>query len=415
MRGRQSLGFGAAMAVRGAGLLSAGIAAGRSARGGGVLQYLQFDRQGGDYAFTLRGQTAGRRFWQLGLDQDDAVPIRQVQAQANISVGARANLTFGYVGQRYAGPTRQERENFRAVNAGLSFDLQRNGTVSIGLLKPFIRDGALSASAVWVLPLERQSALQVLAGAQKNYRSLSAEYQRAAPQDGGWGYRARKDISGYGGRDVGVNYLGAAGEYRFSANRANGRNGLQLEARGGVALLGGHIMATRWLGESFAMVEVPVGRPIDIYANNIKVGRTGKNGVGFIPRLIPYESNDVYPDDAGLPLSISLDLAPKAIVPGNRTGSLLKFHARQNRSATLILVDRNSRPLATGVLVYVNGSAAVQEVALHGRVFVPAIDYPAAIVVHDAAGARCRFKIAQPLKKTVFPVLGPYICSRETK
>lgn len=84
------------------------------------------------------------------------------------------------------------------------------------------------------------------------------------------------------------------------------------------------------MDESFAMVEVPISQPIDIYANNVKVGHIDKDGVGFIPRLVPYESNNVYLDDAHLPLSMTLDLAQKSVIPGYRTGSLLQFSTRQN-------------------------------------------------------------------------------------
>ena len=412
MRGRESASFGATVAVPDIGLLSGGIAASNSERGNATQQYVQFDRQGSLYALTLRGQTAGARFWQLGLDDGILAPAQQIQAQANVSLNERTNFALGYLSQVNRG-----QDNVRAVNAGINFNLREYGSISVGLLKSLTQDRSLSANFVWVIPLGHQSFLQLVANRQQGSKSFSTEYQQTVPQEGGWGYRARKTLFDNGGEDIGANYLGSTGEYTFDANRINDQTNLQLEARGGIVLLGGHVRATRWMDESFAMVEVPVSQPIDIYANNIKVGHTDKDGVGFIPRLVPYESNNVYLDDAHLPLSMTLDLSQKSVTPGYRTGSLLKFSARQNQSATLTLTDRQGKPLATGTLVYVNGSKTAQEVALRGQVFIPEIAYPAAIVVvdNDSGETKCSFDIAALAKMEAFPQLGPYSCGKENK
>ena len=411
MRGRESLALAAAVAIKDVGVVSGGVAASNSERGRDTQQYVQFDRQGNRYGLTVRAQTAGPRFWQLGLPDDILAPAQQIQAQANVAVGAGTSLAFGYLSQVSRG-----QDNVRAINAGLNFNLRQNGSISIGLLKSLTQDRSLSANVVWVLPLEHQSFLQMVASGQQGSKYFSTEYQQAAPQEGGWGYRARKAVFDNGGEDVGANYIGTSGEYMFSANHADSQNNLQLEARGGIALLGGHVRTTRWLDQSFAMVEVPVSQPIGIFANGIKVGQTDKYGVGFIPRLVPYESNIVALDDAGLPLSMTLDLAQKSVTPGYRTGSLLTFSAQQNRSATLILVDADNKPLATGTRVYVNRSTSAQEVALRGRVFIAAIDYPAEVVVRDdGAGIRCRFTVDAQPQAGNFPVLGPYVCPQEMK
>ncbi|MGZ9711909.1 fimbria/pilus outer membrane usher protein [Glaciimonas sp. GNP009] len=411
MRGRQSFGFGAAAALGNIGLLSAGLAASSSERGRDTSQYLQFDRQGDRYAFTLRSQLAGSRFWQLGLDHDTLPPAEQFQAQANVSITANTNVAFGYVSQINRG-----QDNVRAINVGANYNLHRSGNVSVGLLKSLTDDRPISVNVVWVIPLSHQNTFQMTASGQKGSKFLSAEYQQAAPAEGGWGYRARESVFVSGGQDIGVNYVGTTGEYNASANRINGQSNLQLEARGGIALMGGHVRASRWLDQSFAIIEVPVTQPIDIYANNVKVGQTDKNGVGFVPRLIPYEKNNVYPDDAGLPLSMTLELEQKSVVPGPRSGSLLKFTARLSQSATVILVDETGTPFPNGTRVRVNGDQAEQEIALHGELFIPQIIYPATIVVlNDDAQPRCSIQIAATSHPQMLPRLGPFTCHQEAK
>lgn len=414
---QQSMGIGSVVAIPNLGLLSAGLVASHSARGSGTQQYLQFDHSEKYYAVTIRAQTAGARFWQLGLDDNLMPTAKQLQVQTSVAIGEICNLALGYLSQ-----VNRSTDSVRSINAGVNFNLRQSGSVSIGVLKSLKQDRSLSTNVVWIIPLGHQSILQVSAGGQSGSKFLSTEYQQTAAQEGGWGFRARKEMVDTSSEDVGVNYIGPTGEYTLTANHAYGQNNEQLEARGGIALLGGHVRATRWLDQSFAIVEVPINQAIDIYANNVKVGQTDKNGVGFVPRLIPYEVNNVYLDDSGLPLSISLELAQKSIVPTPRSGSLLTFSAQKNQSAILVLQDKNGKPLATGTHVYFNGKSEatkatkMAEVALRGQVFIPDIVYPATIVVDsDVSDSHCRLTIATPAQTESLPRLGPFICNGEMK
>lgn len=414
------LGFSGAVALAGLGMVSGGVAASQSEQGSGTTQFLQFDRQGAQYALTFRAQTAGARLWQLGGGRRFQTPARQVQAQVNFSIGARTNMAFGYLSQ-----INRRYENLRGLNAGINVNLDRYGSVSVGLLKSLAGKRSLAGNLVWVIPLERQSVLQMAASAQNGKQFFSTEYQRTAPPEGGWGWRARKSALEGRGEDLGINYLGTYGEYAVNANRAAGVGNVQVATRGGFAVLGGHVMATRWLDESFAMVEVPVSQPIDIYANNIKVGQTNSDGVGFVPRLIPYESNSVQLDSAGLPVSMTLDLAPRSVIPGPRMGSLLQFSVKENQSATVILEDGAGLPLVAGTRVYINGDAQAYEVALRGQVFIPQLEYPARLQVQAAARSDalmsakaqplCVIDIASPGTTEALPVLGPYACEEDAQ
>ncbi|WP_228124531.1 FimD/PapC C-terminal domain-containing protein [Glaciimonas soli] len=153
---------------------------------------------------------------------------------------------------------------------------------------------------------------------------------------------------------------------------------------------------------------------IDIYSNNIKVGTTDSAGVAVIPRLIPYVDNKVNLDDANLPISMSLDLAPQTIVPIPRSGSLLKFEVEQNKSATLILKDEDGEPLPIGTQVHLKGHSAVQEVALHGEVFITEMSFPATVVIDIGKQHSCEIHIDAAPPNQDFPVLGPYVCHAES-
>ncbi len=418
--GHQSVGTGASVAIHNLGVISGGAAVSNSDLGNGTLQYLQFDRQNSLYALTVRAQTANARFWQLGLDANTSAPTRQIQAQASVTLNANTNISFGYLDQRApqvsylnnALTTTNTLTNFRAINAGINFNLRQAGTVSLGVFKSMGDGNTLSTNITWILPLDNQRLLSLSANLQKDNNSYNAQFQQTAPQEGGWGYRLRKTLETNAGEDIGANYLNDTGEYSVAASRLNDNTNLLADVRGGFVMMGGYVRPTRWLDTSFAMVVVPTFQSmpgIDIYSNNIKVGTTDSAGVAVIPRLVPYVENKVNLDDANLPISMTLDLAPQTVVPIPRSGSFIKFEVEQNKSATLILQGEDGEPLPNGTQVRLKGHSAVQEVALHGEVFVADMRYPATVVI-DHGKNSCVIQIDTAPSNQDFPVLGPYIC-----
>lgn len=68
-----------------------------------------------------------------------------------------------------------------------------------------------------------------------------------------------------------------------------------------------HMFETRWLQDSFAVVEVPDQPNVDVYANNQLVERTNSSGVAMVPWLVPYDCNIIRIDDRSLALNTILD------------------------------------------------------------------------------------------------------------
>ncbi len=212
------------------------------------------------------------------------------------------------------------------------------------------------------------------------------------------------------GSDIGVNYNNETGQYIASASRQAGQNTLQLQGRGGVATLGGHLLLSRWIESSFAVVEVPIDAPVDIYANNRKIGQT-RNGVGLVSQLVPHVANRVYLDDMTLPVNVSLDLEQKAIVPPSRAGLLLKFSAVIDEGAVIELVDEQNLALPPGTSISYGEkeSALTTEVGLRGVVYLPRASFPLQLKAFRNNHS-CSVRIEKPVNMPPLSRIGPIVC-----
>ncbi len=419
------------------GVASLGAAASHDGPNNGVLVYGQFDHQTPLYGVSLRSQWSSPSFRELGFAQDDVIPKTQTQAQVNLALGDGVSILAGYTRQN-----NRAQASIQTLNYGLTWSAGRYGTVFAGILQSFEPNHATSASVVWTVPLGGQRFAQVNVSRQSGQTASSIEYDDTPPAELGWGTRLRRSFGQFAGDDVGATLRTQTGEYSLSASNAGGQDSVQGEVRGGFAIIDGHLIPTKWLDQSFALVKVPSSTPIDIYANGVKVGHTDENGIGFVPNLVAYEPNHVVLDSENLPLQMSLDLAARDVVPRTRSGVMIAFGARREDGASVTLTYTDGRPIETGARVFIeapnaavreqansalnhttilSGDASVNnvddgaiEVALRGRVFFPNISLPAQISVHTRQGV-CYFTLPAPAANdAVIPDLGVVRCAQSS-
>ncbi|WP_394777377.1 fimbria/pilus outer membrane usher protein, partial [Undibacterium sp.] len=406
---KQTLGLALTYAIKEVGLVSGGFGYGRAKTGGDTLTYIQYDRQNMNNSFSLRVQKAGKTYWQTAVTDTDLAPSLEVQVQDTITLTKKLSILGGYLKQKNRG-----QPNLTTINAGLNLNFDNGSLLNFGIIKTISVTKDIAANALFVIPLENYRLLQLSATRQSGNKQISALYQRTAPVEGGWGYRLQKSLFDYQTTDAGINYLGQYGQASLNANRTGSSSNFEATARGGLAFLGGHLRVSRWITDSFAVVEVPIKEPVDIYANNRWVARTDSDGVGFIPNLIPYEDNKIYLQGDALPLKMTLELDERYVSPSSRSGVLLKFAAKENVSATIILQDEAGEPLPSGTfatLIESNQSTAIGLVALRGKIFFAEANFPATLYV-DTSKYKCEIPINVKPSPEGFPVLGPYTCNK---
>lgn len=393
-------------------LASSVIAASTAPSGTGKLASIQLDSHAQSRGASMKLQLATARFTTLGYSDVDRFPTRQFQANVHQNLGSHASLGIGYLDQRRPGQS-----DLQAATATVTSNLSSSKFFSIGLTRVLGTARATMINAGLTIALDDNAVAQVSAAKGSGATDISADYQRTAPADGGWGYRLRQSVLEQGtshasASDVGVTHASDFGQISAGMARQDRSQSMQLQARGGIVALGGAMFATNWLDDSFAVVHVPVSNPVDIYANNRKVGRTDRDGNGIIPRLASYARNTVHLDDAALPLNVSLDLAQREVVPAGRGGLWLKFEVKLNDGVTLALVTEDGRPLPVGTKVRWHGDSAQFEVGLRGEVFMPD-EAKAASIEAVLPQGRCTAQIHRPEPAQYFARLGPSVCSRE--
>lgn len=63
-------------------------------------------------------------------------------------------------------------------------------------------------------------------------------------------------------------YQNNSGFYGVEAAQQNGGTSVRLLERGSVVLLHRHLLISRWLNDSFGVVEVPNAKGVPVYVNN---------------------------------------------------------------------------------------------------------------------------------------------------
>ncbi len=128
------------------------------------------------------------------------------------------------------------------------------------------------------------------------------------------------------------------------------------------------MLPTRWLDQSFAVVQVADYPDLTVYVENQPIGRTDSKGRVLLDRLRPYDANQVSLDPAELPLDASLANPTAHLTPAYRSGAVVRFPITRATAATMRLVQESGEPVPAGARVHAPGGEAT--VALDGLVFL---------------------------------------------
>ncbi len=405
----QTFGMGSEFGLKRLGLVEGNVAVSHSSAGVGTLAYGLIQRQ--TRAWQLAGslQTASGSFRQLGLAPGQSAPRLQAQAQVGRSFGRLANLGIGYLLHECQGVVSctAQYQHLSAATASVGLRLWSWGTLGSSLTySPAVQHGA-SLGLTLSIPLHQLRqvmASTTLSGASK---SGLVEFQQSLPNGDGYGYRARLN-SDHTDLAAGLDYRNRYGTYSFAAERSGNGTEWSTEEKGGIVFLGGQIMPTRWLDESFALVDVPGQPGIRVYANNQYIAKTDWRGRAVVP-VVPFDGNVVRLDDKDVPVQLAMDLAERRVVPFSRTGMLVRFKAVETKGATVVLQAADGSPLPLGSQVSVAGSAEGYEVAYDGEVFIPDLVTPAQLHVRGK-GFECEVDVPKAPDRVELPRLGPFGC-----
>ncbi|MHA3890856.1 fimbria/pilus outer membrane usher protein [Acinetobacter sp. GXMZU3951] len=182
-----------------------------------------------------------------------------------------------------------------------------------------------------------------------------------------------------------------------------------LGARGALVIAQGDIFASNEIGDAFAIVK-NAGPRSEIINGGVNLGKASKNGNFLIPHLTPYAKNHIYLDTQYLPIGWEAEKTENLAIAGYQQGIVLDFSAKNIISATVVLLDKDLKPLPVGYSVSLNGQTGSM-VGYDGEVFLRGLLPKNKLIVDLLDGGQCSVEFPYDQDQATTQKLGPYICS----
>jgi outer membrane usher protein len=257
-----------------------------------------------------------------------------------------------------------------------------------------------------VIPLGPKVNVLSTAATGNGTHSAPTEIQKSLPLGTGYGYRVSSDPLNGGRTDAGFYYQNQYGQWTLEGSTSGDENSWRFGERSGLVWMHSHLLQTRWLQDSLAVIEVPDQPNVDVYVNNQLIGHTNGSGIAVTPWLVPYDRNTIRIDDRSVAMDTVLDSIDKVVVPRWRTGLFVQFKPEASSGAILILQTADGALIPAGAVAKVGADQA--EVAFHGEVFFPLFRAPALVHV-EWPGHACDAAI-NDLPEGILPKVGPVVC-----
>lgn len=408
LEAHRTVGIGAAwLPAPRLGTLSGAVAVSSGDAGEGMLYSAGMERKGRDWSYGMRATWSERNFRQLGLAEGEPAPARVVTAGLGRRLGGSASLALNYSELARRGGT-----DNRLVNASVSARLGGRLALRGSLLRD-LDSGEQTLGLTLSLPLGNRTSASASHQQEETGHGSRLQLQRNPPRGTGFGYRLSTEAN-HNRRDRHQAALQARsdyGNYRAEVVRLGDEVDYRLNARGGIAFLGGELFVSRPIDGSFGVVRVGDYPGVRVYHENHLIDRTNARGTAFLPDLRPFEKNRIRIAADDLPLAARIDQLETVAVPGYRQGALVRFAAQPARGALITIVREDGQPLPAGATVRMVGEDRYFPVARYGQAWVTGLE-PGAEAVLEAqwADRRCTFTVTLPGEAGPVPRLGPVIC-----
>jgi len=410
----QTLGFGVDRALLPLGLVSGGLAVSHSDVGAGALAYAEFQHQARAFGYSGTVQVTSSTFRQLGLLPGERPDRTIAQGQISHALWNRGSVAIGYLhkeARNFLGPASGYTyiPYFDAATASLNVRVGRTAIISTSVnYAPSVSKGN-SATIALVVPLGARRAFTATGSVQSTGSTSTTEFTQQLPVGTGYGYDLRSTTEAGTRIDAGASYQNEHGTYDLEADQFQGQTSWRLTERSSLIFLQKQFAVSRWLNDSFGIVEADGMKNVEVFANNQYVAKTNSHGIAVIPTLVSYDRNSVRLDDSGVPMNVAVDLAERTVAPMPRSGVFLKFTSAKIEGALIQLGQPDGTPIPLGAEVRVDGDPTAYRVVLRGEVFVTNIVFPARLSVswsdHKCSAVISTKPVAEPL-----PKIGPVTC-----
>ncbi|MGB4117164.1 MAG: fimbria/pilus outer membrane usher protein [Polaromonas sp.] len=346
------------------------------------------------HGFSLRSEGASRGYRQIGQDTN-TLPYRQ-QFSGNYTYSSER---YGAVGVGYARINSYDQGPLTTYSANYAISIGQRSSLSLNAVRVTGRDGQANSTSVGLsllVPLENNISLSSSVTRRNGQVDAYVSASQTASGDTGLGWRTlagQRATQNYA--EGGLYYQGSKGLLTADVNASANQQTVRLGAQGGLVGIDGQFFATRRVQESFALVEVPGYADVGVGFQGNILARTDKDGKALVPRLLPYQPNNIRLDPSELPISAELDSIEQVVVPGNRSGLIVKFPVRSGRGALIKIVFDDGEPAPAGAQIELVGDKQEFFVARRGEAFVTGLQTTNQIRL-TFKDARCTLDVVLP-------------------
>jgi outer membrane usher protein len=351
-----------------------------------------------------------RGFTQLGAVEGELAPRSRLQLGAFAPLGDRASLGLSYTRQEH-----WDAPTVAVLGASVNVALQERTSLSLSFSRQSGAREGWRAGLSLAVPLDNGWALNTGVDRTGEGRLSGTVQAASATPSGlgrGWYLRASdNDGAAYaGGLALHTSVAELAAEVE-AGRRTDAA--VRLAARGSVGTLGGLRFAAPPLGqEGFAVVQAGGLEGVPVMRAHQVVATTNAQGLALVPGLLPYQANTISIDTGELPMDVQVAASQIEVVPYARSGVVVDFVARRERSVLAQLVMDDGREVPAGARVEV-GSGEPFVVARRGEVYLVGIGDSARLDVRWSGG-HCRAFIDVPAGEAGQRV-GPVACQAQVR
>lgn len=356
---------------------------------------LGYDYQAGRFSMALRHMRQSRFYVDLGkLDLISAPTARQHSlASFNLAMDQ-----LGSIGLNYAEYRQESQDTNRYANLNWSVPIGSRWQIYAQAGRDFSTRG-WNASLAATLSLGPQVG-SITAGVtdqSRGQRSYRADYSRALPSDGGFGWNLGANMTEDGTKnwraDVQLRTSAAQfrlGGYGTAGHQNRGQHSLWAGVSGGMVLIDGFFVAANQLPTSFALVSTSGYPDIPVRYEHQLIGRTNKNGHLFIPAATPWYAAKIAIDPLDLPANVSAPQVEQSLAIASGRGAHVRFAIRPMQPALANIRGPDGQFIAAGSPVYI-GQTIVTYVGWDGLLYLEdsAAAPDARVIIMPETGEKC--------------------------
>jgi len=377
--------------------------------GYGTLFAAGFQAQNHRFGYGVNAQWSSEGFAQVGLERGRPAPRLTAQAFASFAM-RRA----GAIGLSFTRQDPRDAERVDLLNATYNVTLGGIGFLGLSFVRVLGAQPASIASLNFTRLLGKRDTGSVFASRDAGRTRATMRVQRSLPQGEGVGYRLSTGLADSDRREAAMTVQSGIGTYEAEIGQFAGETSYSGSISGGIALLGTDAFLSRRIDSSFAVVEVPGYRNVNVYRDNQPIARTNAEGVALISRLRPYEVNSLRIEPADLPLDAKIGTLQLDAIPYLRSGLLLSFPVKRSRGATFKIVLDNGDDLPAGATVKIGGQSEAFAVGLRGEVYMTdlAANNDLQVTWREQS---CVVAVPFPESSDPLPDLGTFLCRGVTR